>query len=329
MDIYFTKEWGIVNEIIEDGEARVFQLKTENGSIKNIFILRKIPFLVEGKQYYDITTPYGYGGPIIESYVSGKKDELIQEYEEKFTEYCKKNDIVSEFIRFHPILKNYLDFKKIYNIEYLRHTVGTDLTKENPVEEEFSKSCKKYVKKAIKNGISYEIIENPDSLIEFIEVYKSTMNRKNAKEFYYFSDEYFKKCVGYFSENIVFIKVSLNKELIAAGFYLKYGEILHAHLSGTRAEFLEFSPAYILKYAITLWGKENGYKLIHHGGGTTNDLNDNLYQFKLKFTKNTIFDFYIGKKIWNENIYKKLLQIKKLENDNSNYFPLYRKVEEY
>lgn len=322
MDIYFTKEWGIVNQHIENGEAKLFELKTKNGSIKNMVILREIPELINERKYYDIITPYGYGGPYIEEYIEGKKEDLVKEYEEQFSKYCTENNIVSEFIRFHPIIENAKDFEKIYDVEYMRHTVGTNLKVENPVEEEFSKSCKKYINRAIKKGVTYEIIESPDSLNEFIEVYLSTMDRKHAKEFYYFSKEYFEKCIKLFSKNIVLVKVNFNGEIIAAGFYLKYGTILHAHLSGTKSEFLELSPAYIIKYAMTIWGKENGYTLIHHGGGTSNSIEDSLYQFKLKFTKDTIFDFYIGKKIWNKEIYEKLVERKGKENKD--FFPAYR-----
>ena len=34
--------------------------------------------LVEGKQYYDIVTPYGYGGPVIVE--ASNKELLLKEY---------------------------------------------------------------------------------------------------------------------------------------------------------------------------------------------------------------------------------------------------------
>ena len=123
MDIYFTPEWGAVNQFIEPGIAKIFECKTEYGIIRNQFILRKIPQLINGKQFYDIASPYGYGGPYIVDCQDGRKTELICAYEEQFSAYCKKNDIVSEFIRFHPIIQNALDFKDLYSAEYDRHTV--------------------------------------------------------------------------------------------------------------------------------------------------------------------------------------------------------------
>src|SRR5699024_2741291 len=118
-------------------------------------------------------------------------------------------------------------------------------------------------------------------------------------EYYYFNEDYFNKCVKYFKENIILVKAIYEGKTIAMGFYFVVNNIIHSHLSGTLSEYLYLSPAYIIKYATTLWGKENGYHLIHHGGGTTNDENDGLLKFKSKFGQHTFFDFSIGTKVWN------------------------------
>lgn len=72
---------------------------------------------------------------------------------------------------------------------------------------------------------------------------------------------------------------------------------------------------------------ENNYDYIHHGGGRTNAEADKLLKNKRKFGKNTEFDFYVGKKIWNKNKYKELVEIRSREkelNTNNSFFPLYR-----
>jgi hypothetical protein len=65
-------------------------------------------------------------------------------------------------------------------------------------------------------------------------------------------------------------------------------------------------------------------QLIHHGGGRSNSPNDNLYLFKKRFGQNTEFKFHIGKKVWNEEIYKELCKIKGID-DQVDFFPAYRK----
>ena len=116
-----------------------------------------------------------------------------------------------------------------------------------------------------------------------------------------------------------------NNEVIAAGLYFISNKIIHVHLSGTLKEYLNLSPAYILRYAITMWGKENGYEMIHHGGGRTASREDTLFQFKKQFAKNTDFEFYLGKKIWNQEVYNELCQAADVDKDEE-FFPAYRRV---
>lgn len=323
-DIYFDECYGKLYEKIEDGKSMIFKLETNDGKITNQFIKRKIPINIFEKEYYDIITPYGYGGPII-NFSNGNKEKLLQDYEKAFKKFCEENDIVSEFVRFHPIFNNALDFQYIYNSEHIRNTLGTDLEKyENPVAQEFSKSCRKNIRQALNKGITFKITEKPNNISNFKEIYYSTMDRNNAIDYYYFDDEYFNNILNNFSDNLVLVEAIFEEKTIACGLYFVYNKMIHIHLSGTLSEYLYLSPAYILRYAITLWGKENGYKLIHHGGGRSNLFDDSLYKFKKSFAQNTEFNFYIGKRIWNESIFNLLCEYKNVDK-NIDFFPPYRK----
>lgn len=323
LDLYLDKNYGKLYEKVENGLQEIFEYEDENGKISNQFIKREIPIKIEDKKYYDIITPYGYGGPVIEN-LTGNKEELLKGYEKSFQRFCDENNIVSEFIRFHPILKNALDFEKVYPPIYMRKTLGTNLEKyDEPVVSEFSKSCRKTIRQVLKSGVSYKIIEKPDNLEEFKRVYYLNMERKNAEEYYFFDNEYFDSILKYYKDNIILVESIYENKVIAAGLYFTYNNIIHVHLSGTDTEYLYLSPAYILKYATAIWGKENKYKLIHYGGGLSNSEEDSLYLFKRKFSQNTDFDFYIGKKVWNESIYNKLCEIKNAKDEG--FFPAYRK----
>lgn len=325
-DIYFEANYGKLYEHIEKGETKVFEYENENGKVSNQFIKRKIPIKIEDTTYYDIITPYGYGGPTIE-YCNGNKSMLLKEYEQAFKKYCKDNRIVSEFIRFHPILNNAEDFKEIYKTIFMRKTLGTNLEmSENPMQEEFSKSCRKTIRQVLKKGISFNIIEDVKDFSEFKRIYYSNMDRKKADEYYYFDDNYFEKMNRYFHSHLIQVQAIYNNKVIAEGLYFVYNNIIHAHLSGTDSEYLYLSPAYILKYATVIWGKEKGYKLIHYGGGTTNLEDDPLYVFKKKFSQNTSFDFYIGKKIWDEKIYNELCEKNNCDREEE-FFPAYRRIQ--
>lgn len=324
LDIYFDPNYGKLYESIENGTCEVYNHESELGSIRHMFIKRKIPMEIEGVTYYDLVTPYGYGGPVIVSHNEAKRDLLISEFISEFRKYCMKNNIVSEFVRFHPVIENAYDFKEYYDVSYIRNTVGTNLNDyDDPFQSEFSKSCRKRIRKALKDGVSFKITEKPNDIGKFKEIYYSTMDRNNATNYYYFDEDYFNLCLKYFKDNLLLVEAIYEEKTIAMGFYFVYKDFIHIHLSGTLTEYLYLSPAYILRYAVTQWGKENGYKLIHHGGGRTNDPEDTLYQFKKRFGVNTDFKFYIGKKIWNVNIYNELCRVKNIDI-NTEYFPAYR-----
>lgn len=324
-DIYFEPNYGKLYEKMENGKCEIFEYASELGTVYHMFIKREIDSRVDGIVWYDLITPYGYGGPIITECKKGCRNDLVKQFESKFAEYCKINRIVSEFIRFHPIVGNAKDFKDIYDIFYLRNTVGTSLADfDDPFQSEFSKSCRKNIRRALKAGVTYRITENPRDIGSFKKIYYSTMDRNKASDFYYFDDEYFGQCIELLDRHLLLVEAIYNDQTIAEGLYFIYEKNIHIHLSGTLSDFLHLSPAYILRYAITEWGKEKGYKLIHHGGGRTNSPDDDLYLFKKRFGQNTEFEFHIGKKIWNEELYKKLCNKKGIDFQ-VDFFPAYRK----
>lgn len=321
-DIYFEPDYARLYET-EGSKAVEYRFECENGCITSLFMKRKIDIGTgDGVQYYDITTPYGYGGPVIRSV--SDKEKLITAYMDDFRRYAEKENIVSEFVRFHPIIGNGVDFHDAYKSIYDRKTVGTNLTYDDVIGTEFSKHRRKDIRRILKNPeIRYEVNESPDTLEDFVEIYYSTMDRDNADDYYYFDKDYFDELLKRFPEHIITGKVFLGNHLIAMGLYFRYGELLHAHLSGTLSEYLEYSPAYILKYALALYGHEKGYKVIHYGGGSSRSPENGLYRFKKEFGKNTEFDFYMAKKVWNEKVYQKLCEAAGADI-NADFFPAYR-----
>lgn len=99
MEIYFENEYAKIYELNGDGKVEKFKYESEDGRVEYLFLKRKIELSKE--EYYDIITPYGYGGPLFFPESSEKLPKLTSDFREEFEDYCKKNKIVSEFIRFH------------------------------------------------------------------------------------------------------------------------------------------------------------------------------------------------------------------------------------
>ena len=182
-DIYFEPDYARLYEN-EDSEAVEYRFECEHGVITNLFLKRKVNIaLPDGIQYFDLVTPYGYGGPIIHSSIDQEK--LIAAYMEDFRAYTARENIIAEFVRFHPIIGNGLDFKDAYNAIYDRKTVGTTLTYDDVIGTEFSKHKRKDIRRILKNpDIRYEVDEDPETLDDFVEIYYSTMDRDDADDYY-------------------------------------------------------------------------------------------------------------------------------------------------
>lgn len=330
IDIYFNKNYAKIHENIENGEAEYFVVENSYGKITHNFIKREIPIKIDGNIYYDIITPYGYGGPNVEVFSNSieEKENLIKLFETSFTNYCKENKIISEFVRFHPMFGNHVGFEKYYNVEYLRPVVATKISKnKNTFDLEFSKSTKKLIRKLLKNDIEIRITEKPSDVSSFIEVYYSTMDRNSANDFYYFEKEYFDNFLEKFREKIILIEIVYLNDVIGSAFYFTSNSIVYAHLSGTRSEYLHLSPAYLIKYATVKWAEENGKEFVFYGGGTSSSLDDSLLNFKKNFSKQNLLKYYIGKKIYNHEVYELLCRKKDIVHNDNNFFPLYRLTE--
>lgn len=325
LDIYFNPAYGKICEWVDGGACCRFELNTEYGQIVNQFIQRPLPFLIDGVQYYDIVTPYGYGGPIV--LCSSDKKRLIEEYERQFSRYCEENRMICEFIRYHPILKNYEDFSGVYENSFSRHTVGTNLKDfDDPVQSEYSKSARREVRKGENAGVVCVIHEHPADLRVFRTLYEETMDRNHAGAMYYFPDAYYEMLTSELRESVLEVQALLDGEPIASEIYFISNGLMHAHLLGSNSKLLEIGGGAIIEATAARWGKEHGYQYIHHGGGRSSAEDDPLYLYKKKFGKNTEFDFYIGKKIWNPAVYDRAVQIRRAQGvmENPDYFPAYR-----
>lgn len=323
-DIYFDDRYGKLFEEMENGEAGMFNFEHPLGSVQHLFIKRQIPIALNGEHYFDLVTPYGYGGPLIVEGSTDSRLELAAEFEKAFKDYCLSHKIVSEFIRFHPLAGNAADFEEAFEVMYMRETVCTNLKERDaPFDGEFSRSARKNIRQALKAGVEYKVTLNPASLDAFKEIYNATMERNHADSFYYFEDAYFKKVMELFGENLLLVEARFEGKVIGAGLNFVYGNLAHTHLSGTLSEYNHLSPASVIYHALAEWGKENGVDVIHAGGGRTNSPDDKLYLFKKQFGKESDCHFYIGKKIWNPLVYEALCEVSGTV-DEVHFFPAYR-----
>jgi serine/alanine adding enzyme len=326
-DLYFHPDWGRAHETVEKGVSVPFLHRSELGTVSHTFIKRPIDRLPDDEErYFDLVSPYGYGGPIVLECSSGDRRALIDAFMLDLASYCRDNRIVSEFIRFHPIESNHEDLGAYYEISKIKKTLATNLVDYgDPCVAEFSKTCQKTVARCRSLGMEFSIGSDRASLEPFLRIYASTMKRNMALEYYYFDQSYFEGLLRLFPGHCFIATVSHEGRPIAGGLYLHYGRYVHAHLSGTLEDSVHLSPAYLLKAELVRWARERGYRYVHYGGGYTNSEADGLFLFKKRFSRNTEFDFHVGKRIWDPSAYEKLTRAHRSSREgDSAFFPAYR-----
>lgn len=318
-DIYFSYEYFLSSLSVDEGEPILYFFENKHGKIAYPMVKRKIK-TETSLELYDITTPYGYGGPLIESHT--ENNSLIWDFRNTFSEYCKTHHIVSEFVRFHPLLENYSGLQGDLEIIPFSHTVEIKLQQEGDLLNRIPGKTRNMIRKAFKNNVEVKKVKIENYLEEFITMYYATMDRNQAVDYYYFSEDYFKETTKLFGPNVLLFGAFLDNQMIASTLILTKGTSMHYHLAGSIREYQHLGANNALLYVIAQWGEENGMARFHLGGGSSGN-EDSLYKFKKSFSTSPSLQFCIGKKIHNLDFYQMLV----LENEvteNNGFFPLYR-----
>lgn len=321
-DIYHLSGWLKSSERVDKGVAK--GILAEMSGKKMLF-----PVIVKelDNNYWDLISAYGYGGPIYDKELSIKEINVMLK---SIVEFLKQKNCVSWFIRLHPILNaNWTTNIGLIVVHGL--TLSSDLTKtESDHWNETSKGHRYSIKKALKNGILTRIEKlNEYNVNTFIAIYQETMKKVNASSFYFFDMNYFLQLIDNLSNSIILINAILNEEVIASSIYLCCEEtgIIQYHLSGTLNKYKYLAPSTLINHVARDWGRNNGYKILHFGGGLGAS-KDSLYQYKKGFSSQEHV-FKTQRIIVNENKYEQLVNEHNFKYGehgiDESFFPLYRR----
>ena len=336
--VLFSPEYLRLWELNGDGEATLFFYKCDYGLVLYPFLIRKINDLEFFQQiktdeiFYDITSPYGYGGPLVNPYNKSDKKLLLEEFIKEFSLFCKKNNIVSEFIRFHPLMENHANFIDKLEIEKMNSTIYVDLSvTEEELWENYKRNNRKNIKKALRNDIEVVVDEKYEFFDEFLEIYHGAMKKNNANKYYFFPKKFFEFIRISLDKNYVLFVSKKNKKIISVELAIYDKDIIYSFLGGTLSEYFPLRPNNLLKHKLILWAKEKNIKYYLIGGGY--HPKDGIFEYKHSFSKDGVKDFFVGRKIHDVEKYKILEAefMKYLKNiypsinlKEIKYFPIYR-----
>lgn len=320
-DIYHSIDWLLLNKDLQEGEINCIFL--EDG--KNCAFFPLIKRNIKNTAYFDLITPYGYGG------VAFKKATDIDFKEKVFEElnqHLSTTNCISVFLRLHPLLNEVV----VVGGAVFENGTTLAIKLNNSYPEIYSKysSGHKYDLKKSKKNENICIVDDTGFLYfdDFIEIYLETMRYLDASDFYFFDKEYFYTMKKLLAEKLKLVVVKLNDQIIGASLFMLENGIIQYHLSGTTIEGRKYQPSKLILDYMVDWGISQGYNFLHLGGGVGGK-QDALYKFKKGFAADD-YSFYTVRLITNKMVYRQqCLDLKFIDTeiDNiSDFFPLYRKV---
>lgn len=251
---------------------------------------------VEGTGYFDVQSPYAYGGPLSSTRDAG----FLTRAWEHYLSWCQDNNILAEFVRFHPLLENWDCFPG--ETHYMRETVWIHLQQEE-VFSSYSPRVRTAIRKAVKNELRVEWVDSLPSYQVFAGLYSRAMDLLQAEPFYFFPLEYFQHLQQWRQCHLALCRKG--EEILGGALFLQEGDIMEYHLAATTPEGKRLSASNLLLDQGAVRARQLGCRILHLGGGTDNRPDNSLLFFKSGFSRQRA-SFRIGKIIHLPETYESL-----------------------
>jgi hypothetical protein len=313
-DFYHTADYSAL-----DDAGTQFLIYCEYG--ENAFALPVVLRNIAGTDFRDITSVYGYAGPL----VKGKNFEPdVLRFQKDIKSLFDQWATVSVFARLHPLL----DFQEkiLENFGEVTET-GTVVCIDLRLSEEeqwrqYSRSLKNIVNR-LRNDDRWTVRPycSQADISLFTTLYHENMQRVKAEKMYFFDDNYFTFFLKNIPSNLYL--ACFDGNAVAGTLFTECNGIIQTHLSATCKEFLPLSPLKYVRDEIRRYGVSKGLSFMNMGGGVGGE-RDSLFDFKAQFSQFRL-PFKTWRYIHNTGVYEELTNLRfngKIQP--SGYFPLYR-----
>lgn len=326
-DFYHLPDYAKLDASITGSEAISWIAEVDDQQIFIPLLKRQIPDKVtKDKEYYDLTSPYGYPGMVISNDIS---TELLNTVIAKFHNDCKKEEFISSFLRLNPIINPYFFREKEFVNQTIHgNTVLVPLQKNyDDLRMDYSSNHRRNLKKLTKSN--FKVSDGNESFVEsFYEIYSDSMDRLEASDYYHFDKNYFKKLIEILDGNATNLLVKNSDDMpVAGGIFTRFNGVIQYHLGGTLQSYMKKAPSKLMfDWIIRKYSKDNEHTYFHLGGGLGGN-DDSLFRFKAGFS-DTYCKFTSLRMIHQKQRFNNLVHNVEVEFDKdlseSEFFPPYR-----
>ena len=326
-DPYHLPEYAQVAGHFEQGEPVAFLAEEGDQALLMPLLVRELPpELGAPRDWRDVISPYGYSGPIA---TPGTRMDVIRCAFASLCEFARERSIVSAFIRLHPFHSVPLGaFERHGTVVSHAPVAYVDLTKS--VEQWWSETRsdhRRNIIRLIRLGYTVEM-DNWSTYPDFRAVYQTTMERRSASTFYYFSDQYFDELHEMLGDRLHLCTIRAPEgDVAASGLFLLADGIAEYHLGGTADPHLARAPSKLMLDYVRRWAKDLGATLLNLGGGIGGSAGS-LQRFKTGFSDSQA-DFYTVRFIFDAERYEQLTnacrELRTVDDAPDGFFPAYRR----
>jgi len=313
-DFYHLAEY---HRLEDSGRALLIYFHLKKTSIAFPVVLRNIA----GTKYNDLTSVYGYAGPLSNEVNQDKQ--TVKVFQNELTDFFDSRRIVSAFARLHPLFNNQeIILSGLGEVIDTNQTVGIDLNlPETEQKRQYAHSVKNQINRLKRKNVLVKKVKNREEIDLFIDIYRENMKRVNASEIYFFSNDYFYRFMEELPASLFL--AYYEEKAICGSMVTACNGIVQPHLSATRNEYLRWSPLKLVWDYIRRDAIEKKESRLHLGGGVGGS-NDSLFQFKAQFS-DLRFSFKTWRYIHDEETYARLVsEMHSNQVLHSSFFPLYR-----
>jgi Acetyltransferase (GNAT) domain len=301
-DVYSLPDYVHLYET-ETDRAACFTYEEGSQAFLHCFLLCEIP---GGSGYLDISTAYGYGGPIANS----SDCNFVARAYAHFRQAAVSRRVVAELIRFHPLLNNQkLMSEVVIRLVDVCPTIHVDIDRdeEQRWSQIYSHANRKNINKARRQGVQIIFGQEPALWDAYHELYTETMEANHATGFYYFSPVYYERLRETLQDHYTLAAAHLEGRIVSVLLLLFGRTFAHCHRIGTKRDLMPLGVNNLLHHEVIRWCRAQGMAKLLIGGGRGNTDEDPLFRFKRQFS-DVSGRFFVGESILDADSYSRLCE---------------------
>lgn len=276
------------------------QDEDSGGGVLFPFILRNLsvePWCA-GSTDSDIVSPYGYGG----AFCWGRPD--AARFWSAFEAWALERNVVTAFTRLSLFASQLLPWPWEV-VEQQPNVVRSTTAAPTDLWLDYEHKVRKNVKRAVREGLRFEIDAAGGRLDEFLAVYDATMERRTAAARYRLGREFFRAIIRDLPGHFMFFHVLRGDDVVSSELVLVSARRCYSFLGGTAESAFALRPNDLLKHGIIEWAGKRGLESFVLGGGAAPA--DGVFRYKRSFAPGGVVPFRCGRHVFRTDAYRRLL----------------------